>query len=149
MTIQNQKEDSCEDVMEIISHMPASNVSNYFFTNNHDLTFKNNTKPAGLDRPSNSNGAAYADLDNDGDLDLIVNNIDSPAFIYQNNTKENHSINIELNGEKQNSHGIGAKIKIKQTINGLWGSNIHPGVINHLYHRFYILELVTAPRSIQ
>lgn len=102
-----------EDVMEIISHMPASNVSNYFFTNNHDLTFKNNTKPAGLDRPSNSNGAAYADLDNDGDLDLIVNNIDSPAFIYQNNTKENHSINIELNGEKQNSHGIGAKIKIK------------------------------------
>jgi hypothetical protein len=101
-----------EDVMGIIDHMPASNVSNYMFSNETGLTFKNTTEAWGLKRPSNSNGAVYADLDKDGDLDLIVNNINEPAFIYENesNGNNNHYLNIELIGLGKNAHGIGSKI---------------------------------------
>ena len=104
-----------EDVLEIISHMPASNVVNYIFANEDGQNFSNKTKTWGLDRPSNSNGAAYADLDNDGDLDLIINNINQPAFIYQNESQKNpdhHFLQIKLLGEGLNSQGIGAKVTI-------------------------------------
>ena len=104
-----------EDVLELISHMPASNVVNYIFSNNKDLTFTNRTTDWGMSRPSNSNGAAYADLDNDGDLDIIVNNINQPAFIYQNessNDPDNHYLQIKLQGEGLNTQGIGAKVTI-------------------------------------
>jgi hypothetical protein len=103
------------DVLELISHMPASNVVNYIFSNNKDLTFTNRTTDWGMSRPSNSNGAAYADLDNDGDLDIIVNNINQPAFIYQNessNDPDNHYLQIKLQGEGLNTQGIGAKVTI-------------------------------------
>jgi len=102
-----------EDVLAIISHMPASNVVNYIFSNNDGVTFKNETKAWGMDRPSNSNGAAYADLDNDGDLDIVVNNLNQPAFIYQNESDknpDNHSLQIKLVGKGLNTQGIGAKI---------------------------------------
>ena len=104
-----------EDVLELISHMPASNVVNYIFSNNKDLTFTNQTKEWGMNRPSNSNGAAYADLDNDGDLDLIVNNINQPAFIYQNESnkrKDNHFLQVRLKGDGMNTQGIGANVSI-------------------------------------
>jgi len=104
-----------EDVLELISHMPASNVVNYIFSNNKDLTFTNQTKSWGMNRPSNSNGAAYADLDNDGDLDLIVNNINQPAFIYQNESskrKDNHFLQVRLEGDGLNTLGIGANVSI-------------------------------------
>ncbi len=103
-----------EDVLEIISNMPASDVVNYMFENNH-LSFTNKTKDWGLDYTSNSNGAAYADLDNDGDLDLIVNNINKPAFIFQNESQKssnNHFLKIKLNGLGKNTQGIGAQIRI-------------------------------------
>ncbi len=102
-----------EDVLDIIKQMPASNVVNYLFKNNTDLTFSNVSSQWGINIPSNSNGAAYADLDNDGDLDLIVNNINQPAFIYRNeeNAKPgNHYLEIKLEGDGQNTQGIGAKI---------------------------------------
>ncbi len=102
-----------EDVLEIIKQMPASNVSNYIFRNNGDLTFKNQTKNWGLERPSNSSGSVYADFDNDGDLDLLVNNINQPVFLYQNesNSASNY-IKINLKGSNQNTLGIGAKVQI-------------------------------------
>lgn len=104
-----------EDVLDIINQMPSSNVVNYIYSNDGDLSFTNKTSAWGMNRPSNSNGAAYADLDNDGDLDIIVNNINQPAFIYRNesNTKpDNHYLQIKLEGEGKNTQGIGAKVMI-------------------------------------
>ncbi|MBI1225781.1 MAG: RNA-binding protein [Bacteroidetes bacterium] len=103
-----------EDVLDIIAKMPASNVVNYMFKGNDDLKFSDITKSWGMSQPSNSNGAAYADLDNDGDLDLIVNNINKPAFIYENlaNKDVAHYLQIRLNGEDMNTQGIGAKVSV-------------------------------------
>ncbi|NNK18064.1 MAG: VCBS repeat-containing protein, partial [Maribacter sp.] len=101
-----------EDVLEIINQMPSSNLSNYLFKNLGGTTFENATKEAGLDQAANSNGAAYADLDNDGDLDLIVNNINKPAYIYRNesqNTTKNY-LKVKLHGETKNTSGIGSRV---------------------------------------
>lgn len=101
------------DVLELVHKMPSSNVKNYIFRNNGKLNFKDQTTNWGMGEQSNSSGAAYVDLDNDGDLDLVVNNINSPAFIYQNeaNTKlGNQFLKVKLNGENGNKMGIGAKV---------------------------------------
>jgi hypothetical protein len=103
------------DVLNLVHQMPASNVSNYVFKNNGDLTFSNQGQAWGMQQASNSNGAAYADLDNDGDLDLAVNNINNTAFIYQNeaNTQLQHRyLQVRLQGEGKNTSGIGAKVSI-------------------------------------
>ena len=104
-----------EDVLEVIKRMPSSDVMNYMYANNNGTTFSNETKSWGLDQPANSNGASYADLDNDGDLDLIVNNINQPAYIYRNESIENgggHYLQIQLLGEDKNTLGLGAKVTI-------------------------------------
>lgn len=100
-----------QEVLKMIEKMPASNVTNYLFKN-EGTGFNNVSTSWGIDTPSNSNGAAYADLDNDGDLDLIVNNINRPAFVYRNvqDNKNNHYLAIKLKGETLNTAGIGAKI---------------------------------------
>lgn len=104
-----------EDILKLVHNMPSSNVKNYMFKNNGDLSFSNMGKKWGFDISSNSNGAAFADLDNDGDLDLIVNNINQPAFIYQNNSdkqlKHNY-LKLKLQGAGQNTQGLGAKLWI-------------------------------------
>lgn len=103
------------DLLEVVSKMPSSNMTNYLFKNNGDLTFSNVGKAWGIDLPSNSNGAAYADLDNDGDLDLVVNNINQPAFIYQNEEDKrvnNHYLTIHLHGLGKNTDGLGAKVSL-------------------------------------
>jgi hypothetical protein len=109
-----------EEVLDIIKKMSSSNVVNYTFQNNQDLTFKNVGKKWGLTTPSSSNGAAYVDLDNDGDLDLVVNNINQPAFIYRNNAEkenQNHFLQIKLAGAKKNTDGYGAMVTIYQKNN--------------------------------
>ncbi len=100
------------DDMQMIGEIPQKKVPNYFFRNNGDLTF---TKTAqGI--PSFSNGAAYADLDNDGDLDLVTNNLNQVAFIYKNRNEQfhadHHFIKLSFVGEDQNRLGIGAKCTV-------------------------------------
>ena len=103
------------DIYNLVQQMPSSQVKSYFFKNNGDLTFTNASSPWGITQSSNSNGAAYADLDNDGDLDLIVNNINQSAFIYQNESDKisnNHYLQLKLQGTGKNTQGVGAKVTI-------------------------------------
>jgi hypothetical protein len=104
-----------QSVMKLISKIPSSNVNNYIFQNTGNLHFKNQGKNWGIDVPSNSNGAAYADLDNDGDLDLVTNNINQAAFVYQNEAQvqlKNKYLQVKLVGEGKNTEGTGAKVII-------------------------------------
>jgi enediyne biosynthesis protein E4 len=88
-------------------------VKNYLFKNTGDLKFENASDTWGFNETSFSNGAAVADLDNDGDLELVVNNLDEEAFIYENTSSAtNNYLNLKLNGPKGNSNGIGAKVTI-------------------------------------
>ncbi|NDV17514.1 RNA-binding protein [Muricauda sp. TY007] len=105
-----------KDVLELIEKMPSSKLSNYLFTHSGANSYTNSTKKFGLDEPANSNGAAYADLDNDGDLDLVINNINKPASIYQNNTNsgDSHFIQLKLEGEGGNTQGIGTQVTVYQ-----------------------------------
>ena len=99
--------------LEILSRLYAYEVSNYLFRNAGDLSFADVTADWGMSRPSFSYGAAYGDLDNDGKLDLVVNNIDAPAFIYRNAAPSNagrHYLAIELEGDGRNRRGIGATL---------------------------------------
>ncbi len=94
---------------EAINMMPSSKLKNKSFKNNKNFTFQNTTEIWGLNEKLNSNGVAYSDLDNDGDLDLILNNQSDLASIYKNN-QTNNSISISLQGKKNNPNGIGAKV---------------------------------------
>ncbi|MEM7102957.1 MAG: VCBS repeat-containing protein [Bacteroidota bacterium] len=90
-------------------------LPNYYFKNKGKLKFEKHSKAAGLDHLSLSNGAAYGDLDNDGDLDLVVNNLFDPAFIYRNNSQATENANflrIKLSGPESNKDALGAKIKL-------------------------------------
>ena len=99
-----------------LDKIPSQKVSNYFFKNNRDLTFTKVTKAWGGGRPAFSTGAAYADLDNDGDLDLVTNNIDESAFLYENlSNGSNHFITLLLKGVAPNRNGIGSKIWVHTT----------------------------------
>lgn len=95
----------------IINSMPSTPIVNYAFQNNGDLTFKNQTENWGFSTPSFSNGAAYGDLDNDGDLDLIINNMNMPLFVYENGS-ENNYLKIKLQGEKPNTFAIGSIVEL-------------------------------------
>jgi hypothetical protein len=105
---------------DMLKQIPSVKVPNYIFKNNGDLTFKDVSSEWGMTMPSFSNGAAYADLDNDGDLDYVVSNINDPVSLYENKLYSNgeqdhtsHYLRIKLEGDKNNSSGIGAKVTIK------------------------------------
>lgn len=102
------------DYQALISYIPSQPISNHGYLNNGDLTFTNQAVNLGLADPGFSNGSAYGDLDNDGDLDLIVNNTNMPAFLYENNTDklipDNHYIRFILKGEAENTNALGARI---------------------------------------
>jgi len=102
---------------ELRARMPQDPVPNFAFQNDGDLTFSDSTAAWGLDRPGFSNGAAYADLDNDGSLDLVVNNIGAPASIYENRAdtlRDHQYLKVALEGAGANTRGLGAKVTVYQ-----------------------------------
>ncbi|TAE02038.1 MAG: CRTAC1 family protein [Bacteroidetes bacterium] len=102
--------------LKFIEKMPKGKVANVAFRNNQDLTFNKISAEWGLDKIGFSNGSAYADLDNDGDLDLIVNNLNDLASVYRNESDtqiKNNFLKINLLGNNKNTFGIGTKVLIK------------------------------------
>jgi hypothetical protein len=102
----------------VLKDMPQRKKNNYFFRNNGDLTFKKMNGLWSQDSLTCSNGAAYADFDNDGDIDIVVNNSAGLSFIYKNTCREKglgNYLQFNLKGSAQNTMGIGAKIILKQT----------------------------------
>ncbi|MEZ4810105.1 MAG: VCBS repeat-containing protein [Allomuricauda sp.] len=96
---------------EALGTMPSEKLMNYAFRNNGELTFSKAMQEWGLLKRVNSNGVAYGDLDNDGDLDLVLNNLDDDAIIYENNSTGNY-INIKLIGDEKNPFAVGARVKV-------------------------------------
>lgn len=117
LTNQDFKRQIAQDIManktfsldEAINMMPSTKLNNYMFINNGDFTFNDVSIAFGFDTKVNSNGVAYADFDNDGDLDLVLNNQSEVASMYRNDTKANNYIKLSFEGPKHNIDGIGAK----------------------------------------
>ncbi len=105
-----------EHIIELLNSIPTYKTVDFVFKNTDGLTFKEYNDKWGVNLPSYSNGAAYADFDNDGDMDLVINNLNDYAHIYRNNASaitKNNFINIKLKGPASNINGIGAKITIR------------------------------------
>ena len=104
------------NTLALLERMPHVALPNYAFRNNGDLTFTNRAAEWGLAEPGFSNGAAYADLNNSGALDLVINNVNAPASIYRNRAREGggaHFLRITLRGARRNTAGVGARVIAK------------------------------------
>jgi hypothetical protein len=103
--------------LALLKKMPQVPLANYAFHNEGNLKFKNMAEEWGLAQPGFSNGAVYVDLNNSGNLDLIVSHINAPASIYRSHAREvngNHYLTVQLRGSGANTAGIGARVEIKQ-----------------------------------
>ncbi|MEF8939822.1 MAG: VCBS repeat-containing protein [Salinivenus sp.] len=106
-----------EQELSIQERLPPGRAPNVAFRNDGDLTFSDSSAAWGLGRTGVSNGAAYADLNDDGALDLVVNNINAPASIYENRAdslREHHFLRVQLQGGPDNTHGVGARVAVHQ-----------------------------------
>ncbi|HEX5025488.1 MAG TPA: VCBS repeat-containing protein, partial [Agriterribacter sp.] len=104
-----------QNVLDLVHKIPSSDVKNYMLRNEHGARFSNVSESWGFSDVSNSGGGVYVDLDNDGALDLVVNNINKPAFVYHNlsaSKAKNNYLNIALQGSGLNTQGLGAKVTL-------------------------------------
>jgi hypothetical protein len=131
------KNATAEGLFQLSKDTPSQPVSNYVFNNKGNFQFKKVAKEWGFDTPSFSNGMAYGDLDNDGDLDVITNNIDAPAFVYENKANGNF-LKINVTGSSKNKFGIGAKAIIKHgEIEQLVENTVTRGFISSVEHGMF------------
>lgn len=113
--IRSMHKDSVDPIPVYIQKMPTIEIPNYIYQNQGNGTFLKKTKEWGFNKKGVSAGAAYADLDNDGDLDLVVNHSNDFARIYKNNSEtitKNNYLSIQLEGTAANQTGLGAKVKL-------------------------------------
>ena len=114
-TLKRRAGEPSMDIMDFLSMIPETSLGNYMFKNQGDLTFVNKGEAWGFTHPTLSNGATYADLDNDGDMDLVISNVNDYAQVYRNNAEGlngNHFLKIRLEGSGRNTRGIGARVDI-------------------------------------
>jgi hypothetical protein len=104
-------------IKQLIDSIPSNKIANYAFQNRGDLVFQNKAQEWGLGQPTHSNGSAYGDLDNDGDQDLVLNNVNMEAYVYENRTNKlrphNGSLSLILHGDGGNTFALGAKVTLE------------------------------------
>jgi len=106
-----------KEMWKLVQEMPSTKLRNYLFRNDHRLGFSDVTTEWGITGMGIHDGAVYADLDNDGDLDLVVNDLNGPALVYKNNTveskpKASHYLRLRLKAKGQNTFGLGTKVEV-------------------------------------
>jgi len=112
-TIRKIKSRQANVITELVDMIPSNPLPNYAFINQGDNIFENRAVQLGLGQPSHSNGSAYGDLDNDGDLDIVTNNIETPPLIYENTAStEKNWLSISLKGYGQNAYALGTQVTL-------------------------------------
>ncbi|MGI8635963.1 MAG: VCBS repeat-containing protein, partial [Segetibacter sp.] len=108
--------ETSDNMFRMLQGIPVTPTHNYLYLNNGNLQFSDVSKAAGFDKPTLSNGVAYADLDNDGDLDLVINHLNAPAEIYRNMLVENGNggnwVDFNIKGKGNNSYGLGTAVNV-------------------------------------